>query len=601
MQRVVQNSTWEQDGAIYRLQSCPSGYSVFPVLVDASNAALQECLPCPEGTECVLETCTTCSHCTAGTYKDVAGTQACRACPQNTYNPDVNSKAFANCVTCPQGAETGGIDRQTSLDACQCSDRMYSTQLEPIFTCVTCPSGAMCMGDGTCALQNPSKQCGTGVRIKGSWLRLPASGKFAVIGCPVGYKLNNLTGHDAQSCQQCVEGKYMMNSNDPAGQCQVCPTSAVCPNQGPPVFQTSSIGGILSIDADPNDQEAIIASLAKTLGVDPALLVIESVDVRERRAGQSLEIAFKIYASADEASKLQEVLDSPDFVSSMSSSLAANNVSAVVAAAGVTSAPQVAEAPPGDWDEVDGTFFLRSCPPGFLLINTTLETQACRECEAQTFSVNSVLDCSDGRCDPRPCIVCPEGVACAKGSSPVWSHFAPKPLKLLDFTVPWVTVVQPSGTSSRLSCEAESQTCVPPKPSTTAKAAPVGDSDDEHVWEYSRHLNTFVLKICPSGFQLVNSSNGVFNPALQRCNPCGPTFYIIDRASSCRKCPKGATCPDGAQFIPNDWSEVGKENGSTWEQVRNSDGSMSYRVMDCPSGFRISYAADLPADDNCIK
>ena len=325
------------------------------------------------------------------------------------------------------------------------------------------------------------------------------------------------------------------------------------------------------------------------------------MDANERRAGQSLEIAFKIYAGADDAAKLQEALNSPEFLSSMASSLAANNVSAVVAAAGVTSAPQVAEAPPGDWVETDGTFHLRSCPPGFLLINATLETQECRECEAQTFSVNSVLDCSDGRCDPRPCIVCPEGVACAKGSSPVWSHFAPKPLKLLDFTIPWVTVVQSSGISSRLYCEPESQSCVPPELSNKAEATPVEDSDDEHVWEYSRNLNTFVLKNCPSGFQLVNSSNGVFNPALQRCNPCGPTFYIIDRTSSCQKCPKGATCPDGAQFIPNDWSEVGRENGSTWEQIRNSDGSMSYRVMDCPSGFRISYAADLPADDNCIK
>jgi hypothetical protein len=182
VQPVVQNSTWEQDGAIYRLQSCPSGYAVFPVSVDASNAALQECTPCPEGTECVLETCKTCSHCAAGTYKDVVGTQACRSCPQNTYNPDVNSKTFANCLTCPQGADTGGLVGQTSLDACLCSDRMYSTELEPVFTCETCPSGAMCMGDGTCALRHPSKQCGTGARIKGSWIRSPVTGKFAVIG-----------------------------------------------------------------------------------------------------------------------------------------------------------------------------------------------------------------------------------------------------------------------------------------------------------------------------------------------------------------------------------------------------------------------------------
>ena len=133
----------------------------------------------------------------------------------------------------------------------------------------------------------------------------------------------------------------------------------------------------------------------------------------------------------------------------------------------------------------------------------------------------------------------PSGVACAKGSSPAWSHFAPKPLKLLDYTIPWVTVVQPSGTISHLFCEADSQTCVPRELFTKAEASLAGDSGDEHVWEYSRNLDTFVLRSCPPGFQLVNSSNGVFNPALQRCIPCGPTFYIIDSAFSCQKCPKG--------------------------------------------------------------
>ena len=54
-------------------------------------------------------------------------------------------------------------------------------------------------------------------------------------------------------------------------------------------------------------------------------------------------------------------------------------------------------------------------------------------------------------------------------------------------------------------------------------------------------------------------------------------------------------------FLPNDWGEVGKGNGSTWEQKRLTDGSLRFRVLDCPAGFRISYAVDLPADDNCIK
>ena len=38
---------WAADGAIYKLQSCPSGYYVSPTAsVDATNAATQECKPC---------------------------------------------------------------------------------------------------------------------------------------------------------------------------------------------------------------------------------------------------------------------------------------------------------------------------------------------------------------------------------------------------------------------------------------------------------------------------------------------------------------------------------------------------------------------------
>ena len=46
---VVTGSVWlaDVDGAIYTLESCPSGYYVSPsASVDASNAATQECLPC---------------------------------------------------------------------------------------------------------------------------------------------------------------------------------------------------------------------------------------------------------------------------------------------------------------------------------------------------------------------------------------------------------------------------------------------------------------------------------------------------------------------------------------------------------------------------
>ena len=72
--------------AIIRLESCPSGYYVYPNgPVKDSNAALQKCAPCGKGEECTNSTCVTCSVCSPGFYKAAVSTEPCLACPANTY------------------------------------------------------------------------------------------------------------------------------------------------------------------------------------------------------------------------------------------------------------------------------------------------------------------------------------------------------------------------------------------------------------------------------------------------------------------------------------------------------------------------------------
>ena len=100
---VVENSMWLPEDGVYKLQTCPTGYSKISV---AGEWEQQQCTPCGSGSECVLEVCDTCSGCAAGKYKDVAGTQECRSCPQNTYNPEEGATAFAQCKPCPDGAVT---------------------------------------------------------------------------------------------------------------------------------------------------------------------------------------------------------------------------------------------------------------------------------------------------------------------------------------------------------------------------------------------------------------------------------------------------------------------------------------------------------------
>jgi len=83
---VVPGSQWQQAGSVYQLVLCPTGYMKMSALNGTTAPANQRCQPCAEGSECVLDVCDVCTDCQPGTYKDVAGTQRCRACSQNTYN-----------------------------------------------------------------------------------------------------------------------------------------------------------------------------------------------------------------------------------------------------------------------------------------------------------------------------------------------------------------------------------------------------------------------------------------------------------------------------------------------------------------------------------
>jgi hypothetical protein len=58
-------------------------------------------------------------------------------------------------------------------------------------------------------------------------------------------------------------------------------------------------------------------------------------------------------------------------------------------------------------------------------------------------------------------------------------------------------------------------------PNTDAERGQLEASPDDYLWLYDDALPNFVLKACPPGHQLVNSSGGVFNAGIQKCEPCG--------------------------------------------------------------------------------
>ena len=103
----------------------------------------------------------------------------------------------------------------------------------------------------TCTDECKNRKLGCGLRtsppvcpIVGDWLRDVSSDEYMLVGCPVGYKLENASGHDNLECQKCLEGFYVQDSRNPRDICRRCPSSATCVNGAPPIFQAAKVTGI---------------------------------------------------------------------------------------------------------------------------------------------------------------------------------------------------------------------------------------------------------------------------------------------------------------------------------------------------------------------
>eukprot|EP00961_Rhodomonas_salina_P255539 3453574-Rhodomonas_salina.5 len=121
-----------------------------------------------------------------------------------------------------------------------------------------------------------------------------------MLGCPLGHVLVNSTGHDMQQCRACAVGKYVRDSWDPNGRCMVCPASAQCPNQGPPIFVASSMDATIVLDlGDEDDMALIIEAVAELLGVDPSQVELSAFEdwgpatTARRASTTSFTIPFK--------------------------------------------------------------------------------------------------------------------------------------------------------------------------------------------------------------------------------------------------------------------------------------------------------------------
>jgi len=230
------NSTWVPEGPILRLERCPSGYYVSPSSTETSNAVLQRCLPCGKGEECThSSSCVTCSECQAGYYKAAVSTDACVACPANTYRETTGASDLGMCLECQVKSSTMGQKGQKSRRACACDVEFYLIVFsdegtgDELLSCQRCPKGAEC-GDGECALRNHDFHCNDGSSIVGDWVVNNATGQYELTSCPSGYELRTTEEQGSADLQQCLKcqspSSYILRPD--VDSCQVCPPGLRC-------------------------------------------------------------------------------------------------------------------------------------------------------------------------------------------------------------------------------------------------------------------------------------------------------------------------------------------------------------------------------------
>ena len=198
--------------------------------------------------------------------------------------------------------------------------------------------------------------------------------------CPPGSVLiiDSAAGSGPGACTSCPVGKY--NVNPMTGLCLKCPPSAMCIKGAPPIFEAVTMKGtiILNLPDDSSD-DIIRQALASKLGVGVWQVAVLPAQGNQRRSTQRIQ--FEVVVANAHMDELESKFITMGAVLSSSTFLGS----------------QVAE---GEvWEEMDGQFILRRCPPGNMLVNTTtngdfdVDVQQCTPCGEKMYIVEGSTRC----------------------------------------------------------------------------------------------------------------------------------------------------------------------------------------------------------------
>ena len=156
-----------------------------------------------QGEECVDSSCMTCTPCAPGHYKAAVSTEACEACPKDTYRETPGATELGNCEGCLAKSSTNGAVGQSSWTSCVCDSDYYRILADDKDdACMDCPLGLTC--DGTSAV--------TPVVTGSVWAADGAIYKLQ--SCPSGYYVSPTASVDAtnaatQECKPCGKVRWL--------------------------------------------------------------------------------------------------------------------------------------------------------------------------------------------------------------------------------------------------------------------------------------------------------------------------------------------------------------------------------------------------------
>ncbi|KAF8374256.1 clec-78, partial [Pristionchus pacificus] len=179
--------------------SIAQGFGCSPgdVLRETAGEGLPECLPCPSGAVNVNNTCV---KCPAGSYQDLAGQVACKACPDSTWTASEGSIGVAACLpTCGNGMFSA-----SGLVPCQACPR-HTFAGPPtqggVKRCEACPSGGYTATVGASGPSQCKQPCGPG--------SYSATGLQPCSPCAAN---SFQSGIGQQRCQSCPEDSHTAQS-----------------------------------------------------------------------------------------------------------------------------------------------------------------------------------------------------------------------------------------------------------------------------------------------------------------------------------------------------------------------------------------------------